>query len=125
MVNAISSSATSYSRESTQAGAVQRTQPVATSQGSAQAALAATEDSVKLSAAAQAHAMQQQGMTVKTIAANMGITTQAVDSYLGIGSLSSGGGGGNGPATVQSIAAHTRVIGAPSSGTHTSSAAKA
>ncbi len=54
--------------------------------------------------------MQQQGMAVKTIAANMGITTQDVDSYLGLSSATSGGGGG-GLSTLQGIAAKVRVNG--------------
>jgi hypothetical protein len=65
--------------------------------------------------------MQQQGMAVKAIAANMGITTQTVNSYLGITSTSSGGAGGAAAvAQLKKIADHVRVI--PASGGTPSSA---
>ena len=42
------------------------------------------EDSVKLSAAAQAKMMYKQGQSVSTIAHSMGTTTKAIDDILGI-----------------------------------------
>jgi hypothetical protein len=41
-------------------------------------------DSVKLSQAAQVHLFKQQGESASQIAANLGISTANVDSYLGI-----------------------------------------
>jgi hypothetical protein len=52
-------------------------------------ASASHEDTVKLSAAAQAKLMEQQGMTVKQIATNLTTDTKTVDQYLGITSASS------------------------------------
>ena len=45
---------------------------------------ATTQDSVKLSQAAQVHLMKQQGHAVSQIAANLGIPVSAVDGYLGV-----------------------------------------
>lgn len=42
------------------------------------------QDSVKLSQAAQVHLFKQQGESASQIAANLGISTANVDSYLGI-----------------------------------------
>jgi hypothetical protein len=44
----------------------------------------ATGDSVKLSQAAQVHLFKQQGQTLSQIAANLGISAETVDGYLGI-----------------------------------------
>ena len=109
MVNGIGSGATSYANASMAMMAAQKTQPLTTSQRTTQVAAPAA-DSVKLSATAQAHAFKQQGLTVKGIASNMGITTSDVNSYLGISSLVTAG-GGNGPAQVKSIASHVQVNG--------------
>lgn len=59
---------------------------------------AAAEDTVQLSTTAQVAALHTSGMSVKQIAASEGMTTQEVDSYLGITTTSapSGGGGGGG-----------------------------
>ena len=107
MVNAISSSAVSYIGAASQTAAVQAIQPVAATKTAKSAA--PQTDTVQLSPAAQAHAMQQQGMTVKTIAANMGITTQAVNTYLGISSLTTAGGGQGASAQLKKIASEVRV----------------
>ena len=48
-----------------------------------------SSDTVHLSQTAQATALHHQGMSVKQIAANLGITAQEVDSYLGIMTVSS------------------------------------
>jgi hypothetical protein len=45
---------------------------------------AAEEDTVKLSAAAQAETMHQAGQSISAIASSLGINTSTVDSYLGI-----------------------------------------
>jgi hypothetical protein len=67
-----------------------------------------SSDSVQLSDTAQVAAMNQQGMSVKFIASNMGLTTAEVDSYLGI-TASSGGAStpvkGGGPPAAPSQAA--------------------
>jgi hypothetical protein len=42
------------------------------------------QDQVKLSPAAQAKSLYQQGESVKEIAQNLGCTTQDVDTYLGV-----------------------------------------
>jgi len=42
------------------------------------------EDTVKLSAAAQAKAMHQSGQSIASIASALGTDTKTVDSYLGI-----------------------------------------
>ena len=42
------------------------------------------EDTVKLSAAAQAVTMHQAGQSISSIASSLGINVSAVDSYLGI-----------------------------------------
>ena len=107
MVNAISSTSASYASAATQAVAATQTQANAASTTPAASPQA---DSVELSPVATAVAMHQQGMQVSTIAANMGITTKAVDSYLGITSSGSGGGGG-GTSELQSVAARTKVLG--------------
>ncbi len=69
-------------------GAVQTAQaaPAQTNAAASTAAQAATsqEDTVKLSAAAQAKLLHQQGQSISTIASSLGTTTKAVDSYLGI-----------------------------------------
>lgn len=44
----------------------------------------AQQDQVKLSPAAQAQSLYQQGESVKEIAQNLGCTTQDVDTYLGV-----------------------------------------
>lgn len=109
MVNAITSGATSYASSNMQAAPIQQTGSTNSSQGSARSTTTAA-DTVQLSASAQAHAMQQQGMNVKTIAANMGVSTQDVDSYLGISSSATGG-GGSGSQTLQSVASKVTVHG--------------
>ena len=59
------------------------------SSGNAQAG-----DSVQLSPSAQVAAMHTNGMTVNQIAANEGLTTAEVDSYLGITTAVKTAGGG-------------------------------
>lgn len=54
---------------------------------------ASGSDTVKLSATAQALAMYQQGVSVNLIAANLGVSTAVVDSYLDLTTSSSSGGG--------------------------------
>jgi hypothetical protein len=48
-------------------------------------------DTVELSTAAQVVAMRQQGMSIKQIAANMGLKTSLVDTYLGVTTSSATG----------------------------------
>jgi hypothetical protein len=45
---------------------------------------ARSQDTVKISAAAQAQAMHQSGQSVSSIASTLGTTVSTVDSYLGI-----------------------------------------
>jgi DNA-binding NarL/FixJ family response regulator len=47
-------------------------------------ALTSQEDTVTLSAAAQAMLLHQQGHSVTTIAASLGLDVKTVDSYLGV-----------------------------------------
>jgi proline dehydrogenase len=54
------------------------------------AASASPEDTVKISAAAQAKLMEKQGMTIKQIATSLATDTKTVDQYLGVTSASSG-----------------------------------
>jgi hypothetical protein len=112
MVNGISSSAASYTGASMQAAQVQAVQSTVATPATAR--VPPQEDSVSLSAPAQAHAMQQQGMAVHAIAANMGTTTRTVNSYLGITSTSFGAAGGGSMAELKNVAAHVRVIPASS-----------
>jgi len=51
------------------------------------------QDQVKISAAAEAHALKSQGQSVSQIAQSLGVTAKVVDSYLGIQTVSSGSGG--------------------------------
>lgn len=107
MVNGISNSGSTSALTNVHTAGIQQTQPTSTK---ASSQTTAAGDTAQLSAAAQAHAMQQAGMSVKAIAANMGISTQDVDSYLGISSISSAG-GDNGAATLQSVAAKVTIHG--------------
>jgi hypothetical protein len=73
--------------------AYQSTYGLQLSSGNAQ-----TGDSVQLSPSAQIAAMHTDGMTVNQIAANAGLTTAEVDSYLGITTTVTPAGGGHAPA---------------------------
>ena len=72
------SSSSVYSTDSTQQSQQSAQQTQQTTQATSD------EDSVKLSAAAQAKMMYKQGQSVSSIAHSMGTTTKAVDDYLGI-----------------------------------------
>lgn len=88
MVNGISSNAASYAGANTQTDPVQRTQATKANQSAAKTT-APDEDSVKLSPTAQARLMLHQGMNVKQIARNLGLSVQAVSSSLGLTTTSS------------------------------------
>jgi hypothetical protein len=66
-----------------QAATTARTAPAQT-QPAPQAAQNLPEDTVTLSAAAQANAMYQSGQSVSSIASSLGASASTVDSYLGI-----------------------------------------
>ncbi|MDR3775349.1 MAG: hypothetical protein P4K97_00515 [Terracidiphilus sp.] len=68
----------------TQVDSTAKTTAVQTEQTTTTTATTAQEDSVKISAAAQAKLLHQQGQSVTVIAAALGTTTKAVDGYLGI-----------------------------------------
>jgi hypothetical protein len=63
----------------TQMAATARTGPA-----QAEAAAIPEEDTVKLSASAQAETMHQAGQSISSIASSLGTSVSAVDSYLGI-----------------------------------------
>lgn len=67
----------------TQMNAIARTGPVQ-NQTTSQSAPNPTEDTVKISASAQAQAMYQSGQSVTSIASSLGASVNIVDSYLGI-----------------------------------------
>jgi DNA-binding NarL/FixJ family response regulator len=75
-ISALSSLSSSYSSETT-FGKTSNSAQTSSSSGT-------TEDTVKLSTAAQAVALYRQGNSVQQIAASLGLTTKAVDSYLDI-----------------------------------------
>lgn len=86
------------------------------SNASSQSSLSSTgTDSVQLSSTAQVSAMHQQGMNVNSIAANMGLTAAEVDSYLGITTASSSGGGHGAPAAAHAAPASKSTSASPSS----------
>jgi 3-hydroxy-3-methylglutaryl CoA synthase len=58
--------------------------PPAQTQPAPQTAQSLPEDTVTLSAAAQANAMYQSGQSVSSIASSLGASASIVDSYLGI-----------------------------------------
>jgi hypothetical protein len=72
----------------TQMNAIARTGPVQ-NQTTSQSAPNPTEDTVKISASAQAQAMYQSGQSVTSIASSLGASVNIVDSYLGITAVSS------------------------------------
>ena len=74
---------TTTSSVSASAAQFNAVQPLGTSSPSSSAVTSAS-DSVQLSPTAQATALYQQGLTVKAIATDMGLTTAEVDSYLAI-----------------------------------------
>jgi len=101
VINSISSSSTS---QLTLAPVVSGTNSSSTAQVTSSSS---PTDSVSLSPAAQAAALEQQGMSVKAIALQMNISVQQVDSYLGINSGSGGAGGG--ASSAASIASKVKV----------------
>lgn len=112
MVNSISSASTSdvYSPLST--AAIQQTAQLArTSHGPSSRTSSAVpqSDTVDLSPIAQAHGLKQQGMSVKTIAQNLGVSAKDVDKYLGIGALVMGARDAGGKKEIATVAAHVRV----------------
>jgi hypothetical protein len=88
MVNGISSNAASYTGSNTQTEPVQAAPGTTAAQSTAKTT-ASNEDSVKLSATAQARLMLHQGMTLSQIAANLGLSLQAVTTTLGLTTSSS------------------------------------
>jgi hypothetical protein len=77
---------------------------------------APASDTVKLSAAAQVHALYQQGESASTIASSLGTDIATVDSDLGITTTSTGpvGGGGGGPHGGSHATASTQETGSTS-----------
>jgi hypothetical protein len=101
-------------------------QSTSQSQTLAAGATASGADSVQLSPTAQANAYQQQGLAANLIASLMGVTTQTVDGYLGITTVSTGGGGGTHTAGAHKAPAHSTQQGsANASSTNSKSTAKA
>jgi DNA-binding NarL/FixJ family response regulator len=89
MVNGISNNAAaSYDGANTQTDPVQRTQATTAGQSITKTA-APGEDTVKLSPTAQARLMLHQGISVKQIARNLGLSVQAVSTSLGLTTTSS------------------------------------
>jgi hypothetical protein len=82
-----SSSAWDLSTQNTSATTTQSSTKQAATEEAVTAA--SHEDTVKLSAAAQAKLMEHSGLTVKQIATNLATDTKTVDQYLGITSTSS------------------------------------
>lgn len=79
--------ATSNSYNTTSAASAGTVQEVTTPTATAAPTTAATpshEDTVKISAAAQARLLHQSGESVANIASSLGTSTATVDSYLGI-----------------------------------------
>jgi DNA-binding NarL/FixJ family response regulator len=86
-VSDITINAASYVSANTQADSAQGTQATTTSQSITETA-APEADGVKLSAAAQAKLMLDQGMSVTQIALNLGISVQAVSDALDLSATS-------------------------------------
>jgi DNA-binding NarL/FixJ family response regulator len=59
-------------------------QPAAATKADTASTTASQEDTVKLSAQAQAKLLHSEGLSVSTIAASLGTDTKTVDSYLGV-----------------------------------------
>lgn len=101
---------------------IQSLQGAGNTTASTQSAKPAAEDTVKLSATAQVAALHTNGMSVKQIAAAMGMTTQEVDTYLGITTTSSavaGGGGGAPPPSSSSTSTNATTQSKSSTNTST------
>jgi hypothetical protein len=76
---------TSVTRISTETiYSAQTTEPAGTTETRGERAPAQTVDEVKLSAAAEAQALKNEGETVTQIAQELECTTKQIDTYLGI-----------------------------------------
>jgi hypothetical protein len=102
-VSSISSPDTTYSGQTTEVAGATGT---SSAQGTAQAgtpktagSTASKQDDVKISEAAQAQSLYEQGQTVKQIAQYLGCTTKEVDTYLGIPNSTAATTPGSGSAT--------------------------
>ena len=84
-ITSYGSSGTYGSSSTSQAEAVSQKRPELQQTSSASSVQsAAVQDTVKLSAAAQAHLLKKQGLSVTQIANQLALTTKTVNDYLGI-----------------------------------------